>query len=97
MNGNDDAPKSFQGQTLEKKRLDVRIRSLAAFFYHAVGRLDEQLDKERQEAYAAQVKYDAAAQELTALDRLTAMRKAISADLDSEGERMDRITLDTPI
>ena len=31
------------------------------------------------------------------LDRLTAMRKEISADLDSERERADRITLDTPI
>lgn len=31
------------------------------------------------------------------LDRLTAMRKEISADLDSERDRADRITLDTPI
>ena len=101
MNGNDEALKSLQSQTLEKKRLDARLRelyaqretlqkqteglelarqkeqadvdrlegrSLAAFFYHAVGRLDEQLDKERQEAYAAQVKYDAAARELAAVE-----------------------------
>ncbi len=101
MNGNDEALKSLQRQTLEKKRLDARLRelyaqretlqkqteglelarqkeqadvdrlegrSLAAFFYHAVGRLDEQLDKERQEAYAAQVKYDAAARELAAVE-----------------------------
>ena len=39
-------------------------RSLAAFFYNVVGKLDQKLDKERQEAYAAQVKYDAAAREL---------------------------------
>lgn len=101
MNGNDEALKSLQRQTLEKKQLDARLRelhaqretlqkqteglelarqkeqadvdrlegrSLAAFFYHAVGRLDEQLDKERQEAYAAQVKYDAAARELAAVE-----------------------------
>lgn len=101
MNGTDEALKSLQRQTLEKKRLDARLRelyaqretlqkqteglelarqkeqadvdrlegrSLAAFFYHAVGRLDEQLDKERQEAYAAQVKYDAAARELAAVE-----------------------------
>lgn len=101
MNGTNEALKSLQRQTLEKKRLDARLRelyaqretlqkqteglelarqkeqadvdrlegrSLAAFFYHAVGRLDEQLDKERQEAYAAQVKYDAAARELAAVE-----------------------------
>lgn len=39
-------------------------RSLAAFFYNVVGKMDERLDKERQEAYAAAVKYDAAAREL---------------------------------
>lgn len=43
-------------------------RSLAAFFYHVVGKMDEQLDKERQEAYAAKVKYDAAARELEAAE-----------------------------
>lgn len=39
-------------------------RSLAAFFYNVVGKMDERLDKERQEAYAARVKYDAAKREL---------------------------------
>ena len=32
-------------------------RSLAAFFYNVIGKMDEQLDKESQEAYAARVKY----------------------------------------
>lgn len=41
-------------------------RSLAAFFYNVVGKMDERLDKERQEAYAARVKYDAAKRELDA-------------------------------
>lgn len=40
-------------------------RSLAAFFYYVVGKKDEKLDKERREAYAAAVKYDTAAKELT--------------------------------
>ena len=35
-------------------------RSLASFFYNVIGKKDEQLSKERQEAYAARVKYDAA-------------------------------------
>lgn len=39
-------------------------RSLAAFFYNVVGRMDEKLDQERREAYEARVKYDAAAREL---------------------------------
>ena len=43
-------------------------RSLAAFFYNVIGRMDEQLNKERQEAYAARVKYDAAARELEGVE-----------------------------
>lgn len=43
-------------------------RSLAAFYYNVIGKIDERLNKERQEAYAARVKYDAAARELEAID-----------------------------
>ncbi len=39
-------------------------RSLASFFYNVIGKMDEHLNKERQEAYAARVKYDAAVREL---------------------------------
>lgn len=42
--------------------------SLAAFFYGVIGKMDEKLTQERQEAYAARVRYDAAIQELTALE-----------------------------
>ena len=42
-------------------------RSLAAFFYNVVGKMDEHLDKEREEAYAAAVKYETAARELEAV------------------------------
>lgn len=44
-------------------------RSLANFFYNVVGKMDEKLDKERTEAYAAKVKYDAAVKELAAVQR----------------------------
>lgn len=43
-------------------------RSLASFWYNVVGKMDEKLDQERQEAYAATVKYDAAARELAAVE-----------------------------
>lgn len=38
--------------------------SLAAFFYNVIGKMDAKLTKEREEAYAAAVKYDAAVKEL---------------------------------
>lgn len=44
-------------------------RSLAAFFYNVIGKMDEQLNKEREEAYAAGVKYDTAARELDAVEQ----------------------------
>ena len=39
-------------------------RSLANYFFQVVGKLDEKLDQERKEAYAAKVKLDAAEREL---------------------------------
>lgn len=42
--------------------------SLAAFFYGVIGKMDEKLTREREEAYAARVRYDAAIQELSALE-----------------------------
>lgn len=43
-------------------------RSLAAFFYAMFGKKEDKLDKERKEAYAAKVKYDVAALELSAIE-----------------------------
>ena len=43
-------------------------RSLANYFFQVVGKLDEKLDQERKEAYAAKVKLDAAERELAAVD-----------------------------
>lgn len=61
--------------TLRKGKLDEQAdvdrlegRSLAAFFYGVIGKMDEKLDKEREEAYAASVKYDVAARELSAVE-----------------------------
>lgn len=43
-------------------------RSLAAFFYNVIGKMDERLSKEREEAYAAKVKHAVAVRELTAVE-----------------------------
>lgn len=58
-------------------------RSLAAFFYNATGKMDEKLTKERQEACAARVKYDAAARELAGAEEDL---KNCQAELDSLGD-----------
>lgn len=58
-------------QVMETEQADVdrlESRSLAAFFYHVVGKMDEKLTAERQEAYAAKVKYDSAVRELEAVE-----------------------------
>ena len=77
-----------QTQALEQAKLSEQAdvdrlegRSLAAFFYNVVGKLDQKLDKERQEAYAAQVKYDAAARELD----------SVQADIASCEDQADRL------
>ena len=43
-------------------------RTLVAFFYNVIGKMDEKLDQERQEAYAARIKFDAAVRELAAVE-----------------------------
>ena len=46
----------------------LNARSLTAFFYRATGKMGEKLTKEEAEAYAAAVKYDAAKNELQAVN-----------------------------
>lgn len=54
----------------ERKDVDrLEGRSLAAFFYHMSGKMDEKLDIERREYYAARVKYDACYRELEAIEQ----------------------------
>lgn len=43
-------------------------RSLANYFYQVIGKLDDKLDEQRREAYAAKVKLDTAEQELAGID-----------------------------
>ena len=53
----------------EQKDVDrLEGRSLAAFFYNVIGKMDEKLDAERREAYVARVKYDAAVRELAGVE-----------------------------
>lgn len=57
---------SFQQQQADVDRLEGR--SLSAFFYNVIGKMDEKLTQEKQEVYAARVKYDAAARELAGIE-----------------------------
>lgn len=52
----------------EQKDVDrLEDRGLTALFYSLIGKIDEKMTKEQKEAYAASVKYDAANQELKAI------------------------------
>lgn len=58
--------KSMLSERRDVDRLEGR--SLAAFVYLAMGCKEEKLDEERREYYAAKVKYEAAARELSAIE-----------------------------
>ena len=58
---------AFRREQKDVEKLEGR--SLANYFFNVVGKLDEKLDKERREAYAAKVKLDAAEQELTGIEQ----------------------------
>lgn len=72
--------KSKQKEQADVDRLEGR--SLAAFFYNVVGKMDEKLDAERRQAYAARVKFDAAARELAYVE---ADLRDMEAELESLG------------
>lgn len=58
--------------SLRKEQEDVEkleSGSLANYFYQVIGKLDDKLDQERKEAYAAKVKLDAAERELAGIDQ----------------------------
>jgi DNA repair exonuclease SbcCD ATPase subunit len=58
-------------KTMKNEQADVeRLErtSLSSVFYEMIGRKDEMLDKEKAEAYAATVKYDAAVEELRLIE-----------------------------
>lgn len=65
----DKAAQLKQVMLREQKDVDRLERgSLAAFFYEIIGKKDDKLTKEKQEAYAARVKYDATVRELDAVE-----------------------------
>ena len=66
-------------------------RSLTSFFYNVVGKMDEKLTQERQEAYAAAVKYDAAVRDLEAVEQDMARYKAELMELNDCEARFDRL------
>lgn len=61
-----DLEQVFREEQADVDRLEGR--SLSAFFYSVLGKMDEKLTREQQEAYAARVKYDAAARELAGIE-----------------------------
>jgi len=70
---------AMQAEQADVDRLEGR--SLAAFFYYVIGKKEERLSKERQEAYAARVMYDTAALEL----------EDVEDDLRWCGEELDKL------
>ena len=55
----------FREEQADVDRLEGQ--SLSAFFYSVIGKKDEKLTEEKMEAYAARIKYDAAAGELAGI------------------------------
>ena len=75
--------KRFQEEQEDVDRLEGR--SLAAFFYNVIGKKGEKLDKERQEAFAARVKYDAASREFAGAEEdLRRCQRELNTVWDSE-------------
>lgn len=56
---------AFRKEQEDAERLEGK--SLANYFYQVIGKLDDKLDQERREAYAAKVKLDAAERELAGI------------------------------
>lgn len=57
--------------------------SLAAFFYHVVGKMDEKLTKEKEEAYKAAVKYETARAELDSVESEISWREETEKKLQN--------------
>ena len=81
-----------QSSLKEKSDVDrLEGGSLAAFFYHVIGKMDEKLTKEREEAYAAAVKYDAARKELVKLEAEIEAKEIEMADLHGCEQQYEEI------
>lgn len=68
----------FREEQADVDRLEGR--SLSTIFYNVIGKMDEKLTQEKQEAYAARIKYDAATRELAGVEE--DLRRCV-AELDS--------------
>lgn len=69
-------------------------RSLANYFYQVIGKLDEILDQERKEAYAAKVKLDAAERELAGIESdIKEIQEQITDVLVAEARYKDALEL----
>ncbi len=64
-------------------------RSLANYFFNVIGKLDDKLTQERQEAYAAKVKLDAAERELAGIDADISEHEAELAEVRVAEARYD--------
>lgn len=83
----------FQKNKLEQQADVDQLEghSLAAFFYAVIGKKEERLDKEREEAYAAKVKYDVAARELSAIEEDILRREAEVNRLKGSKQQYERL------
>ena len=69
-------------------------RSLANYFYQVIGKLDDKLDQERKEAYAAKVKLDAAERELAGIEfDIKGIQEQITDVLVAEARYKDALEL----
>ena len=83
--------------TFRKEQEDVNRlegRSLANYFYQVIGKLDDKLDQERKEAYAAKVKLDAAERELAGIESdIKEIQEQITDVLVAEARYKDALEL----
>ena len=69
-------------------------RSLANYFYQVIGKLDDKLDQERKEAYAARVKLDAAERQLAGIESdIKEIQEQITDVLVAEARYKDALEL----
>lgn len=81
-------------KVMRKEQDDVdrlNARSLTAFFYRATGKMGEKLTKEEAEAYAAAVKYDAAKNELQAVNNDIEYCQKRLSDLQDCEQQYERV------
>lgn len=80
-----------------KEQEDVETlegRSLTNYFYQVIGKLDDKLDQERKEAYAAKVKLDAAERELAGIESdIKEIQEQITDVLVAEARYKDALEL----